>query len=79
MSITQPVFKANRPVGRAHLTLDPEVDSVKFLLGDTKYVDAGPGRSFTGSIENVERRYGQSVGNRMTLEVVGWMPASSMR
>ena len=68
-----------KAVGRAELTLDPEVDSVKFLLGDMKEVSAGPGRSFTGTIENIERRYGQWGGDRLMLDLVGWIPESSMR
>jgi hypothetical protein len=72
-----PKLEGNKYRGRATLTLEPEVDSVKFLPGDTKYVDAGPGRSFTGSIESVERRYGQFGGDRMTLYVAGWMPEPS--
>ena len=64
---------------RANLTLNPEVDSVKFLLGDTKEVSAGPGRSFTGSIENIERVYRKFGGDQMTLDVVGWMYAADHR
>jgi hypothetical protein len=71
-----PVYLGNKHQGRATLTLDPEVESVKFVLGDTKHVAAGPGRSFTGSIENIERRYGQFGGDQMRLDVVGWMPES---
>jgi len=63
----------------AKLTLDPEVDSVKYLLGDTKNVSAGPGRSFTGSIENIERLYRKFGGDQMTLDVVGWMYTADHR
>jgi hypothetical protein len=77
MSIS-PVVGGKRQWGMAKLTLDPEVDSVRFLPGDTKHVVAGP-RSFTGSVRNVERRYGQFGGDRMTLDVEGWMPQSSPR
>jgi len=66
------------PEGRATVTLDPEVDSVKFLLGDTKEISAG-GYSFTGRITNIERRYVQAGANQMTLVVVGVLPESSPR
>jgi hypothetical protein len=87
--IAQPIktltLSANRIPGnkwwmRAKLTLDPEVDCVKFRLGDTKYVSEGPGRrSFTGSVENIERRYGQFGGDQMIVDVVGSLSDSSPR
>lgn len=79
MSLTHPVFPGNPAIARAELVLDPEVDSIKFLLGDTKEVSAGPGRSFTGNIENIERRYGQDGGDRLTLNILGLIPESSAR
>jgi hypothetical protein len=79
MRFTHAVFPGNPAVGRAELILDPEVDSVRFLLGDAKQVSAGPGKSFTGTIENIERRYGQSGGDRLTLDLLGLIPESSMR
>jgi hypothetical protein len=66
-------------LGLAKVTLDPEIDSVKFSLGQTKQVSTGPGTSFTGSIVDIERRYAQSGANQITLVVKGWMPKPSTR
>ena len=39
---TLPYAPRKKHRGALRISLDPEVESVKFLIGDTKYVDAGP-------------------------------------